>query len=223
MDILDRKLMLESLSWGPSASASHRSFGPFCWLLADGLPLASSPCSPCPMWVLFVIAVLSSVIAIATSPLRHLPRPQTQPSPYLLAIAVSFQLPLASEPVCARHRSRGPRTASNLVGNFRTPLCLSLAPRIRHTLIFAGVFFGRHQNYLPLYRGAHALGGLHADPILLRKRNMGMDTPVSKVYWLGLVMGFTLAVMAIEGWGTSLACPSGRRLWSLHRGAWRLR
>jgi len=166
MDILDRKLMLESLSWGPS-------FGPFCWLLADGLPLASSPCSPCPMWVLFVIAVLSSVIAIATSPLRHLPRPQTQPSPYLLAIAVSFQLPLASEPVCARHRSRGPRTASNLVGNFRTPLCLSLAPRIRYTLIFAGVFFGRHQNYLPLYRGAHALGGLHADPIAKAKYGDG--------------------------------------------------
>jgi len=36
---------------------------------------------------------------------------------------------------------------------------------------------------------------------------MGMDTPVSKVYWLGLVMGFTLAVMAIEGWGNVISLP----------------
>ena len=39
--------------------------------------------------------------------------------------------------------------------------------------------------------------------ILLRKRNMGMDTLVEKECWLAPAMGFTLVFVKIaaEGWG----------------------
>jgi solute carrier family 35 protein C2 len=59
-----------------------------------------------------------------------------------------------------------------------------------------------HFTGMPMFSSS-ALGGLRwsLTQILLRKRNMGMGTPVSTVHWLVLVIGFTLAFVstAIEG------------------------
>ena len=85
------------------------------------------------------------------------------------------------------------------------------------TLISAGVVLmvatetAFHLAGMVMVFSASALGGLRwsLTQILLKKRNMGMDTPVATVYWLAPVMGFTLALvsMVVEGWGNVFRLP----------------
>ena len=85
------------------------------------------------------------------------------------------------------------------------------------TLISAGVVLmvatetAFHLAGMLMVFSASALGGLRwsLTQILLRKRNMGMDTPVATVFWLAPVMGFTLAFVSIvvEGWGNVFRLP----------------
>jgi solute carrier family 35, member C2 len=85
------------------------------------------------------------------------------------------------------------------------------------TLIFAGVVLmvateaAFHFTGMLLVFSASAFGGLRwsLTQILLRKRDMGMDTPVATVFWLAPAMGFTLALasMAVEGWGNVFGLP----------------
>jgi solute carrier family 35 protein C2 len=56
-----------------------------------------------------------------------------------------------------------------------------------------------------LVGSASGFGGLRwsLTQLLLKNRKIGMDNPVSTIFWLAPVMVFTLAVMSIiiEGWG----------------------
>ena len=58
---------------------------------------------------------------------------------------------------------------------------------------------------------AFAIGGLGwcLTQVLLRKRNMGMDTLVATVFWLAPVTEFTLVFVKIaaEGWGHVFSLP----------------
>jgi solute carrier family 35 protein C2 len=85
------------------------------------------------------------------------------------------------------------------------------------TLICAGVILmvatetAFHFAGMLMVFSASALGGLRwsLTQILLRKRDMGMDTPVATVFWLAPSMGFTLAFasITIEGWGNVFRLP----------------
>jgi solute carrier family 35 protein C2 len=56
-----------------------------------------------------------------------------------------------------------------------------------------------------LVLSASALGGLRwsLTQLLLKNRDMGMDNPVSTLFWLAPVMGVTLGMisMVVDGWG----------------------
>jgi solute carrier family 35 protein C2 len=85
------------------------------------------------------------------------------------------------------------------------------------TLISAGVVLmvatetAFHLTGMLMVFSASALGGLRwsLTQILLRRREMGMDTPVATVYWLAPTMGLTLAFVSIviEGWGNVFRLP----------------